>query len=336
MWPTPKIAFLLLSAHSLLVSGSPVDSVQNETLGKRQSCPAIHVFGARETTVSPGYGSSGTVVNLILSAFPGSTSEAITYPACGGQSSCGGIAYGNSASQGTTSAANAVNSLNQRCPSTQIVLVGYSQGGQIMDNAVCGGPDTGSGITSTAPPISSAALNMVKAVILMGSPRYVKGLSYNVGTCAAQGVRRPPILPLTADHVTHTNNATVRRPPIRVHMRFRRQDPELLRLSRPVLLHRQRPGGAPRLRHQVRAASARLRQDEAQCFWRRHPGDEPHNYYCGEHPCGYPDGWKHQLRGLVGAVWRAGMERGDVLLAGDLQGVESVVFAVLELVFMWK
>ena len=57
-----------------------------------------------------------------------------------------------------------------------------------MDNAVCGGPDTGSSITTTAPPISAAALNMIKAVIEMGSPRFVAGLSYDVGTCAAQGV----------------------------------------------------------------------------------------------------------------------------------------------------
>lgn len=60
-----------------------------------------------------------------------------------------------------------------------------------MDNAVCGGPDTGSSITSTTPPISSAALNMIKAVIEMGSPRFVAGLSYNVGTCSAQGVSLP-------------------------------------------------------------------------------------------------------------------------------------------------
>ncbi|KAK3345866.1 cutinase-domain-containing protein, partial [Lasiosphaeria hispida] len=193
MWPSPKIAFALLSAHSLLVSGSPVEGLSGEQhLEKRQSCPSVHIFGARETTVSPGYGTSLTVVNLIKNAYAGATSDPITYPACGGQSSCGGIAYGASAAQGTTAVATAVNSLNQRCPNTQIVLVGYSQGGQIMENAVCGGPDTGSSITTTIPPISAAALNMVKAVILMGSPRYVAGLSYNVGTCATQGFAARP------------------------------------------------------------------------------------------------------------------------------------------------
>lgn len=50
---------------------------------KRQSCPDIHVFGARETTASPGYGSAGTVVDLILNSHPGATAEAIDYPASG-------------------------------------------------------------------------------------------------------------------------------------------------------------------------------------------------------------------------------------------------------------
>ncbi|KAK3343151.1 cutinase-domain-containing protein [Neurospora tetraspora] len=186
MWPSPKAAYLLLLARSALVGASPIE------LEERQSCPSIHVFGARETTVSPGFGTAGVVVNLILQAYPGATSEAITYPACGGQSSCGGIQYGDSARQGTNAVATAVNNLNARCPNTQIVLVGYSQGGQIMDNAVCGGPDTGSGITSSTPGINASALNQVKAVIMMGNPRYRAGLSYNVGTCTAYGFASRP------------------------------------------------------------------------------------------------------------------------------------------------
>ena len=55
-----------------------------------------------------------------------------------------------------------------------------SKGGQIMDNALCGG----AGQT-----LSGAALNAVRAAIFMGDPRYVAGLPYNVGSCQAQGVR---------------------------------------------------------------------------------------------------------------------------------------------------
>jgi acetylxylan esterase len=96
-------------------------------VGERASCPNIHVFGARETTAPAGYGSSSTVVNDILNGYAGSTAEAINYPACGGQASCGGDSYSQSVAAGVSAAVTAVNNYAASCPSTQIVLVGYSQ-----------------------------------------------------------------------------------------------------------------------------------------------------------------------------------------------------------------
>lgn len=63
------------------------------------------------------------------------------------------------------------------------------QGGQIFDDAFCGGGDTNEGLSSTAIPISSAAQQKIAAAIFMGDPRHIPGLSYNVGTCQASGVR---------------------------------------------------------------------------------------------------------------------------------------------------
>ncbi|ROW01370.1 hypothetical protein VMCG_05861 [Cytospora schulzeri] len=186
MWPSPKTAYILLSAYyGFLSSASPAD--RDVSLGARQSCPSIHVFGARETTASAGYGSSATVVNAILSAYPGSTAEAISYPACGGQSSCGSVSYSSSVQQGIAAAASAVNNFYTQCPTTQLVLVGYSQGAEIFDVALCGGGDPNQGYTNTAVQISSGAVNQVKAAILMGAPTYVYGLSYDVGTCRSGG-----------------------------------------------------------------------------------------------------------------------------------------------------
>ena len=117
---------LLLPAALLLLgrtSAVPFDALEE----RQTSCPEIHVFGARETTAPPGYGTAGVVVNLVLNAHPGATSEAIVYPACGGQASCGNISYANSVIAGVSAVASAVNFYNQKCPNTQLVLVGYSQ-----------------------------------------------------------------------------------------------------------------------------------------------------------------------------------------------------------------
>ncbi|KAL7946388.1 family 5 carbohydrate esterase [Trichoderma barbatum] len=177
-----KDTLTLLLCQALLAAGNPVDG----KVEKRQ-CPGIHVFGARETTVGPGYGSSATVVNLVIGAHPGTTSEAITYPACGGQASCGGISYANSVVAGINAVVQAVNNFHNSCPNTQLVLVGYSQGAQIFDNALCGGGDPGQGYPNTAVPLSAGAVAAVKAAIFMGDPRNIRGLAYNVGTCTAQG-----------------------------------------------------------------------------------------------------------------------------------------------------
>lgn len=110
-----------------LLAGSALAAAVEVDIEKRIDCPSVHIFGARETSVSPGYGSSSTVVNGVLGAYSGSTAEAISYPACGGQSSCGSVSYSNSVSQGIAAVASAVNSYNTQCPSTKLVLVGYSQ-----------------------------------------------------------------------------------------------------------------------------------------------------------------------------------------------------------------
>lgn len=180
--------FVSTVAQAAIVAGSPLAARQS-------SCPDVHVFGARETTVSAGFGSAGTVVDLITAEYSGATSEAIVYPACGGQSSCGSVSYGDSVNNGTAAVTQAVNSFVESCPDTQIVLVGYSQGGQIMDNAFCGGGDSSAGITDTSVPLSDAAVSAIKAAIFMGDPRFVSGLSYEVGTCEAGGVSGPFRLP---------------------------------------------------------------------------------------------------------------------------------------------
>ena len=111
-----------LTASLLLATGALAGNAPRQA-----DCPPIHVFGARETTAPPGMGTAGPIVNAIVQAHPGATSEAIDYPACGGQPECGGVQYEASAQQGTQATASAVNGFNERCPDTELVLIGYSQ-----------------------------------------------------------------------------------------------------------------------------------------------------------------------------------------------------------------
>ncbi|PKS11354.1 hypothetical protein jhhlp_003116 [Lomentospora prolificans] len=178
------------TAAVLLAAGTLASPLEHEA--RQANCPAIHIFGARETTVPPGMGTAGPIVQSIIQAHPGATSEAIDYPACGGQGNCGGVQYGDSVKAGTAAAAKAINDFNARCPDTQLVLIGYSQGGQIFDNAFCGGGDSNSGISDTSIPISEAAQEMVKAAIFCGDPRHIAGLAYAVGTCQASGFAPRP------------------------------------------------------------------------------------------------------------------------------------------------
>lgn len=62
-----------------------------------------------------------------------------------------------------------------------------------MDDALCGGGDPDEGISNTGVPLSASAVKMIAAAIFMGDPRYVAGLSYEVGSCSAGGVSLPTL-----------------------------------------------------------------------------------------------------------------------------------------------
>ncbi|EQB54919.1 cutinase [Colletotrichum gloeosporioides Cg-14] len=172
------------------------------SLQKRQGndCPPIHIFGARETTAPPGFGAAAKIVDDLTKANQGATNEAINYPACGGGTDCLGVSYADSVKNGTDSVATAINDFNKRCPQTKIVMLGFSQGAQIMDNAYCGGGDSIEGVKNTNVLISQQALGAVKVAIFMGDPRYVAGLPYEVGTCQTKGVSGSNLSHFTDQH----------------------------------------------------------------------------------------------------------------------------------------
>ncbi|KAK6828543.1 hypothetical protein PG987_011884 [Apiospora arundinis] len=151
-------------------------------------CPKIRVFGARETLQPQGFGTTKSVVDSILGAHNGSaTAEDIIYPAAGKSNA----EYEASAKAGVEAVVRQTKSFADMCPQAKIVMVGYSQGAQIMDDALCGGSSAAGGNTQ-APRVADMLDSRIAAVIMMGNPRHADGLSYNVGTAQADGFAARP------------------------------------------------------------------------------------------------------------------------------------------------
>ncbi|KAK0646614.1 catalytic core domain of acetyl xylan esterase [Cercophora newfieldiana] len=149
------------------------------------NCPQIQIFGARETTTPQGFGSAITLIELVQKRFPGTVAEEIVYPALGDD------LYSRSAGEGILAVIKQTSAFAARCPQSIIIMHGYSQGAQIMDDAFCGGPDLPQ-LESAVPLISRATANNTAAIILMGNPRFVPGLPFNVGNATAGGFAARP------------------------------------------------------------------------------------------------------------------------------------------------
>jgi cutinase-like protein len=129
------------------------------------SCPAVEVVFARGTNEAPGVGATGqSFVDALTARLPGKAVDVygINYPAS--------MNFGQAA-DGIADASNKIQSIAATCPSTQIVLGGYSQGaavaGYTTTDTVPAGFDLPAGITGPMPP---AVAPHVAAVVLFGTP----------------------------------------------------------------------------------------------------------------------------------------------------------------------
>lgn len=110
-------------------------------------CAPIHLLVARGSTEPPGYGQLNSLATKIIQNNPGATKEAIDYPAKLQP-------YPPSVSAGVIAVKKQLSSYVEKCPDSKIVLLGYSQGANIIGDALCGGNTGGSG--PDTPPLDSS------------------------------------------------------------------------------------------------------------------------------------------------------------------------------------
>ena len=129
------------------------------------SCPSIEVVFARGTFEAPGVGATGQAfVDALNARLPGKTVDvyAVNYPAS--------LDFGRAA-DGIADAGNKIETIAASCPTTKVVLGGYSQGAAVAGYTTTDTIPTGlavpAGITGPMPP---AIAPHVAAVVLFGTP----------------------------------------------------------------------------------------------------------------------------------------------------------------------
>jgi cutinase len=128
-------------------------------------CPDVEVVFARGTNDAPGLGRPGQAFADALQGLIGGrsmTTYAVNYPAT----------YDFlAAADGAADATNRISAMAASCPSTRIVLGGYSQGAAVVD-MLAGIPPLGDriGEIGSAPPLPSSLVNNVAAVAVFGNP----------------------------------------------------------------------------------------------------------------------------------------------------------------------
>ncbi|KAH8647048.1 cutinase [Tricladium varicosporioides] len=133
---------------------------------------------ARASTEQPGQGIIGAVASQVQQAVPGSDSEAVDYPATLQN-------YQSSEASGVAAMTKLIQDYTARCPNSKIALMGYSQGAQVAGDVICG--TTSNGFTPTQP-LDAALTKNIVAMIQMGDPTQVPGLTQNVGSSQNEGV----------------------------------------------------------------------------------------------------------------------------------------------------
>lgn len=205
MQPTTVLLAILASTASAL----PANAIT-----KRQiDCAPVHLIVARASGENPGEGIIGAVSEDVQARVAGSDAEAVDYPATLAN-------YQESEAEGVAEMTRLVTEYAAACPDSEIVLMGYSQGGQVAMDVLCGTSSAGFAATD---PLSADVAGQISAVVVMGEPTFVPGEPYTVGDAADGSVSLRELVPMRslADLCFRCFRVRIPNPAYRLRIAFR-------------------------------------------------------------------------------------------------------------------
>ncbi|KAM0334515.1 hypothetical protein ACHAQA_001544 [Verticillium albo-atrum] len=148
------------------------------TAAQQTACPPVNIIVARGSTEQPGVGLMGAISGAAAQQIPGAVVTPLDYPAELNP-------YPPSVAAGVVAMTQLLQQQAAACPSTKLVVMGYSQGAQVALDTLCG--SALSGFTPSAPQ-AAAVGGSISSVILAGDPTFVPGQPSNRGTSQDPGI----------------------------------------------------------------------------------------------------------------------------------------------------
>ena len=143
-------------------------------------CSDVHIIVDRATGEEPSQGVIGTLATLISERIPGVTVEWVDYPAVL-------MPYDQSTDTGIRMTKDSIRSYADKCANAKIVLLGYSQGAQVVGDVLCGGGGA-IGLGPLTDPLEEEYQKRVVAAVQMGDPRFMANEPWDAGTSNTNGV----------------------------------------------------------------------------------------------------------------------------------------------------
>ncbi|KAF7195100.1 Acetylxylan esterase 2 [Pseudocercospora fuligena] len=165
-------------------------------LTPRATCySGFYIIVARGSNEAAGEGKPGEVATMIEARVPNSASVAVKYPATIIDNSG---SYPASVTDGINDTKTKIQNYVAACgASSRIVLLGYSQGGNVMTDVLAGGVDKPAPLAekyrknSESPDfvgVLELTMSLVRGVAVFGDPTFTAGQSFDAGTSTKDGI----------------------------------------------------------------------------------------------------------------------------------------------------